>query len=264
MTRFAILTAILILMLTACSSPATSAATSAPAQSSPVTQSTSDTNSAGGGNSAASAAPTTAAPTTAASPESAPANSGTITSPASGDIIRLEIVSDESEARYLVKEQLADRSLPNDAIGKTKAVSGQITLTPDGEIVSEQSKISVDLSTLQSDSGRRDGFVRMNLLRTNEHPMAEFVPKAVRGLTTPLPSSGPIELQLEGDLTVRGVTKPVTWDVTAEVNGQEVAGTAKTAVTFGDFNMEQPRVAVVLSVEDNIRLEMDFKVRRLG
>jgi hypothetical protein len=46
--------------------------------------------------------------------------------------------------------------------------------------------------------------------------------------------------------------------VTARGEGKDVVGTAATAFTFKDFGLEQPRVPVVLSVADTIRLEYDF------
>jgi len=54
------------------------------------------------------------------------------------------------------------------------------------------------------------------------------------------------------------VTRPVTWDVTARLNGQDLTGTATTSFKFEDFGMSVPRAFVVLSVDDNIRLELDF------
>ena len=35
---------------------------------------------------------------------------------------------------------------------------------------------------------------------------------------------------------------------------------AKTSFKFEDFNLTQPRVPVVLSIEDNITLEMDVAI----
>lgn len=61
-----------------------------------------------------------------------------------------------------------------------------------------------------------------------------------------------------GNLTVRGVTKPTTWHVNAEAKGGQVTGKASTAFTFADFNIDQPRVPIVLSVADTIKLEYDF------
>jgi polyisoprenoid-binding protein YceI len=65
-------------------------------------------------------------------------------------------------------------------------------------------------------------------------------------------------------LTIHGVTKPSTWDVTAEAKGGSITGKAVTRIHFGDFGMTQPRVAIVLSVVDDIKLEYDFSFVREG
>src|SRR4029079_202734 len=92
-----------------------------------------------------------------------------------------------------------------------------------------------------------------------KYPAAVFVPTSVSGLPSPLPTAGDVTFQLTGDLTVHGVTKSVTWDVTATAtDGNDLAGPATTSFTLADFWLTQPRVPVVLSVEDTIRLELDF------
>ncbi|MBI3967252.1 MAG: YceI family protein [Chloroflexi bacterium] len=146
----------------------------------------------------------------------------------------------------------------NDAVGTTKSVTGGITVQPDGTIVSDTSKITVDLQSLQTDNGMRDNYVKRNTLQTDKYPNAEFLPRSTEGLPNPLPTSGEVKFQLHGDLTVHGVTKPVTWDVTAQVAGKDLRGKATTAVKFGGFDLAQPRVARVRSIQDNIRLELDF------
>jgi polyisoprenoid-binding protein YceI len=74
----------------------------------------------------------------------------------------------------------------------------------------------------------------------------------------PLPKSGEVKFQMVGNLTVRTVTKPVTWDVVAKVDNGALSGEAKTRFTFGDFELEKPRVRSVLSVDDDITLEYTF------
>jgi hypothetical protein len=59
---------------------------------------------------------------------------------------------------------------------------------------------------------------------------------------------------------VKGVTKPTTWDVDATFTGGRVNGTAATTFTFADFGLQQPRVPVVLSVADSIKLEYTFSL----
>ncbi len=52
------------------------------------------------------------------------------------------------------------------------------------------------------------------------------------------------------------------WYVTARIEGDRVVGQAQTDFTFADFNLTQPQVPLVLSVEDNIRLEIDFQLEQ--
>ncbi len=171
------------------------------------------------------------------------------------------VVSAESEARYRVREQLAGVDLPSDAVGRTRAITGALVLE-EGQVVSEASRFQVDLRTLTSDQARRDNFIRRNTLQADRYPYAVFVPREVRGLPSPLPTSGEHGFQLIGDLTIREVTRPVTWEVRARVEGDRVIAQARTRFTFADFNLEPPRVPVVLSVDETIRLEVDLVLQR--
>ncbi|GIW07618.1 MAG: hypothetical protein KatS3mg060_2423 [Dehalococcoidia bacterium] len=177
--------------------------------------------------------------------------------------VRYVIAPGSSEARFRVTEQLAGRNLPNDAVGVTKEVSGTVVLRGT-QVVAEQSRITVDLRTLRTDQTQRDNFIQRNTLETGRFPTATFALKEIRGLSTPLPTSGEHTFQLVGDLTIHGVTVPATWETTATFTPQEVRGQAKSAWKFGDFGMTPPRAPIVLSVEDNVRLEIDFVATRSG
>lgn len=176
--------------------------------------------------------------------------------------MRFVVASTGNEARYRVREQLMGANLPNDAIGTTTQVSGAILVYADGRIVKDSSKIVVNITTLKSDKDRRDGYVQRRTMETDKYPTVEFVPTSVRGFKGPLPTSGPVTFELLGDLTVHGSTHPAVWQVTAHADGQDVAGSATTAFTFKDINLDQPKVPVVLSVADTIKLEYDFRFTR--
>jgi polyisoprenoid-binding protein YceI len=179
-----------------------------------------------------------------------------------GAQVRYNVVADRSEARYRIREQLAGINFPSDAVGSTRAIDGGIVLDAQGRVVTGNSRLTVDLRTLQSDRDRRDNYVRRNTLETDRFPMVVFVPSEVRGLSSPLPQTGTASFELVGDLTVRNVTRPLRWEAMATFNGSEVSVQAKTAFRFGDFDLSIPRVASVLSVDDNIRLEADLLLRR--
>jgi len=167
-----------------------------------------------------------------------------------------------NEARYRVQEVLMGATLPNDAVGKTSEITGTVLAYADGRIVKDSSKIVVNLKNLKSDKERRDGFLQRRTLETEKYPTLELVPTSIRGFKGPLPASGPVTFELLGDLTMKGVTRPTVWKVTARAEGQDVAGTATTAFTFKDAGLDQPKVPVVLSVADTIKLEYDFRFVR--
>ncbi len=167
------------------------------------------------------------------------------------------IIGDGTLARYVIGEQLANRDLPNDAIGETANVSGSIVLDADGNVAPGESTLVVDVSTLESDSGRRDNYLRGNSLQTNTYPEATLEVTEVVDLPWPLPDSGEATFMLIGDFTVRDVTKLVKWEVTAQF-GPQITGQAVAVFTFDYFEMSKPRLAFILSLDDEIRLEIDF------
>ena len=167
-----------------------------------------------------------------------------------------------SKARYRVREQLAGISFPSDAVGTTEAVTGTIVVKPDGTIDAAQSKITVDLKTLSSDQQMRDGYVQNRTLETEKYPTLEFVPKRAVGLSGPLPASGQAGFQLVGDMTLHGVTAEATWNVVATFANDAVAGRATTTLTFDMFKLTKPSLARIVSVDDKIELEIEFRCQR--
>jgi polyisoprenoid-binding protein YceI len=176
------------------------------------------------------------------------------------DGLQLVVAPDGNEARYRIREQLVGVDLPNDAVGATSDVSGGIAFDATGTLVPASSKFIVNVGALKSDKDRRDGYVRGRILETSQYPTVELTPTAIRGLTLPLPTSGNKTFQIVGDLTVHGVTKPTTWNVTASFDRGRVSGAAATSFLFSDFGLNQPRVPVVLSVADSIKLEYTFSL----
>ena len=167
-----------------------------------------------------------------------------------------------NEVRYRVREQLAGFDFPNDAVGKTTTISGQIVVHDDGRPVRDASRFVVDAATFVSDRDRRDNYVRGRTLIAEEHPTIVLVPTETRGLAIPASGSGSDTFELIGELTVRGVTRPTTWSATAQFRDGRVSGSASTRFAFTDFQMEKPRVRSVLSVADTIALEYDFNLVR--
>ncbi len=200
-------------------------------------------------------------PPPAAQPTSAPAATVAPEEPVDSeadDGATVITVTEKSEAVYRINEQLARRDLPNDAVGKTSDIEGQIVFSADGTVDAEQSKITVGVRSLRSDSDRRDSYIQRNSLESNQYPEVTIAVTEIRGLSWPLPTSGEATFEMMGDLTIRDQTDTVTWETTATFTESGVEGLAKTVVTFEQYGMTKPRVAIVLSVVDEIRLEISF------
>lgn len=167
-----------------------------------------------------------------------------------------EVVQGQSTASYTAHEELVRIGF-NEVVGTTPGVTGRIVLDPDGA-VAEGSQIVVDVTELTTDERRRDNFLRRASLETDAHPTVTFVPTSFVGLPWPLPTEGSVDFQIVGDLTVRDVTRPTTWQATATADGETVRLQAATTITFDQFDMRQPRVMMVISVEQELRLAVDL------
>jgi polyisoprenoid-binding protein YceI len=169
-------------------------------------------------------------------------------------------VTDKSKATISVREQLVGVSLPSDAVLTATGAKGSFELNSDGPFASG-SKITFALSTLSSDESQRDSFIKNDTLQVRQFPTAEFVPTKTAGLTLPLPTSGTFTFTLTGNMTIKGKTKEVTFDVTAKRDGSDLTATATANPSwkFGDFGMTAPSVPFrVLSVTDEIRAVIDI------
>lgn len=194
---------------------------------------------------------------TAASPAASPATSG---SAVAAGAARYTLMMG-SEATYTVNEKFANLPAPNDAVGKTDQVTGQIVLGPNGQPV-EGGRIVVNVQSLKSDQDRRDNYIRMNSLQSSMFPEAVFVIRSAEGLPATL-GAMPTNFRILGDLTLRGVTKPVTWTATATQSGDTLNGTATLTVRMQDFEIMPPMVAI-LTTSDMAKLDLKIVARRMA
>lgn len=171
-----------------------------------------------------------------------------------------------TKVSYRVAEELVGLNFLGDAEGTTEAIKGALVLHPDGSIDSANSKVTVDLRTLKSDQDMRDSYIKGRTLETNKFPIAEFVARKLKGVPFPLPapeqSGGQSHFQLVGDLTVHGVTKQVTLEGYAYFGRDMITGWANTSFTFATFHLTKPTVAHLLTVYDEIQLDIEFGLKR--
>jgi len=171
-------------------------------------------------------------------------------------------IADGSSASYKVTEEFVGIDFPNDAVGATNAVSGTIIIGKDSAI-DPASKLTVDLSKLASDQDMRDNFARTRTLEVATYPNAVFVPTKVTGIPAMIPFNGQSAVNLTGNLTIHGVTKEVTFKGYAVYNRDNtVDGRAKTNFTWSTFGLTKPAMGRLMSVDDNVELDIVFKFKR--
>src|SRR3982075_1082585 len=84
-------------------------------------------------------------------------------------------VGSGSQAGYRVREKLASLSAPSDAVGRTTAVTGTLTLSQAASGFSvAAANFTVDVSKLTSDQSRRDQRIHSQGLESDRYPTATF------------------------------------------------------------------------------------------
>jgi polyisoprenoid-binding protein YceI len=155
---------------------------------------------------------------------------------------------------YRIQEELQPIGA-NEAAGRTPNVDGSLEV--DGTTITA-AEVEADLTTLVSDDGRRDNQLRGRGLQTDTFPTATFT------LTEPVdfeavPARGEtITVDATGELTLHGVTRPVTIALDAERVGQTLAVVGSTEITLADYDIEKPTGFLVLSVADTGTLELQL------
>ena len=154
-------------------------------------------------------------------------------------------VAGGSQAGYRVKEVLFGQD--NDAVGRTNSVTGDFTFA--GTTV-QSGTVSVDLVSIKSDETRRDNQFHGRIMSTRTFPTATFTlsePVSV----SPLPAeNAEANLQANGQLTLRGVTRTVVAQLQARRTGGTIEVAGSIPIKFSDWNIPNPSVPGI-STQDN-------------
>jgi polyisoprenoid-binding protein YceI len=144
-------------------------------------------------------------------------------------------VTPGSEAGYRVKEILFGQSA--EAVGRTSSVTGQIVV--DGATVSSGS-FEVDMTSVTSNESRRDNQFRGRIMDVANHPTSTFVLSQPIDLA-PLPADGQeVTVKATGKLTLRGATKTVTVDLTAQRTASSIRVAGTVPIVFSEWGIPNP------------------------
>lgn len=158
-------------------------------------------------------------------------------------------LTSDSTLGYRIQEVVS--GLDSEAAGRTSDATG--TLTIDGTKATA-AEFTVNMASMTSDSDRRDGQFRTRIMTVDQFPTATFV------LTSPIdfgsaPGEGEtITATATGDLTLRGVTNSVTFEVQAKLENGKIGVLGSIPVLLSDYEIPDPSNQVT-KVKDNGLLE---------
>lgn len=193
-----------------------------------------------------------AAPTIAASAPSS-TDAATTTEVNADDLSGTWSIGADSYAGYRVDEVLQGNDVT--VTGRTTDVTGDLTVDA---LSLTAATITVDVASIATDENARDAYFRDTAMEVGVFPTATFT------LTEPValeaPEAGVAQtVTATGELTMHGVTQPVTVELQAALTdtGGQVVGTVP--VTFSDYGVEAPNLGFV-SVDDTGSVEFSLNV----
>lgn len=158
-------------------------------------------------------------------------------------------VGTDSTLGYRVQEVLGGVDV--EAAGRTSDVTGSLTIEGTQATAAE---FTVQMASITSDSDRRDGQFRGRIMSVDQFPTATFVLTAPIDFGT-VPAEGEsLTASATGDLTLRGVTRSVTFDVEAKLEGGRIGVLGSIPILFSDYSIPDPSNGFAV-VKDNGLLE---------
>lgn len=157
-----------------------------------------------------------------------------------------------SFAGYRIDEELASIGA-NTAVGRTPDITGEVTI--DGDEVTEAS-FEVDMTTLQSDEGFRDGRLQTTGLETDTFTTATFALTQPIELPGDATSGADVDLAATGELTLHGVTREITLDLEAGLDGGIITVTGSAPIVLADYDIEEPPSPSVVGISDEGTFEI--------
>lgn len=164
-------------------------------------------------------------------------------------------VTDESEATFTVGEQLTRLPLPNDAVMRTNALTGEVFL--DGR----SSAITLDIHQLSSDQDLRDNWVRTRMFPQNR--TATFTLNDATPLPDGFSDGDASTFTISGTLEINGLSVPLEFEMEARDDGDVLFILGRTTFEWSDIGLDTPNSRGTISVEEEVRVEVLLRARPL-
>ena len=166
-----------------------------------------------------------------------------------------------SEARFILDELL--RGAPKTVVGSTNQVSGEIIVDFKQPEAVQLSTILVNARTLVTDNDFRNRAINNQILDTRTYEFITFTPTGISGFPENPDFGQALAFQISGDLTIRDVTHPVTFEAEVTAESEDlITGSAAATVARDDFGLVIPSVPGVADVDEEVRIEIELRAER--
>ncbi|MBK8901274.1 MAG: YceI family protein [Anaerolineaceae bacterium] len=190
----------------------------------------------------------------------APLTAVPITLPHDSQYTIFEIVPAESLVTFTLEETL--RGLPTTVVGQSRTVAGQIAVDFADPAASQIGPILINARTLLTDNEFRNNAIQNFILQTEAYELITFTPRQISGLPGEITLDHPVNLEIQGDLTIREVTYPITFTAAVTANGRtQLTGSASAQLSRADFSLQIPDAPGVANVSEEIHLAIEFFAR---
>ena len=159
----------------------------------------------------------------------------------------------ESIVGYRVKETIVGQK--TEGVGRTSEIIGSLTIVDEQVTAAE---FTVDMTTLKSDSTRRDRQVNTRILDTVNFPTATFTLKEPITLTPEALAGSDFSVDTTGTLTLRGVTKDIDLTLIARLVDDVIEVNGSIQIVFTDWSIPDPSISSIIVVDRGL---LEFLVR---
>jgi polyisoprenoid-binding protein YceI len=169
------------------------------------------------------------------------------------------IDEDESEARFKIDETLFGNAIV--VVGTTRRVGGDIIVNYQSPAESQIGTIAINVRTLRTDNEFRDQAIRGQILEANndDFEFVTFTPTEILSLEETVAVGDSVTFEVLGDLTIKGVTQQVTFEVTITADSlEQITGFAVTEIAYADYGINIEAPPSVSGIGDIVTLELDF------
>jgi polyisoprenoid-binding protein YceI len=176
---------------------------------------------------------------------------------AASDLTIYTIDGSNSQVSFQLDEVL--RNQPNTVIGSTSDVAGEVGVNMNDLSTAQVGVIQINARSLLTDNNFRNRAIQNDILNTSAYELITFTPTAINGLPASASVGQTLNFTIDGDLTIRDVTQPVTFQVTATAaSPTQITGSATATINRSDFNLTIPSVPNVANVTEEVQLTINF------